>query len=73
MDILKGITKVVTLFSVFLQVLDKCQLLEVVQEKEHGLDSLGRKFYWHLYNSFWSSLFCFNKLKKNRKLCLGHF
>ena len=33
----------VALFVIMLQVLDKCQLLEVVQEKEQGLDSYGRE------------------------------
>jgi hypothetical protein len=31
------------LVATLIQVLDKCQLLEAVQEKEHGLDSLGRR------------------------------
>ena len=36
----------VTLFVIMLQVLDKCQLLEAVQEKEQGLDSHGRKIHF---------------------------
>ena len=35
--------KLVNSYAVRLQVLDKCQLLEAVREKEQGLDSLGRK------------------------------
>jgi hypothetical protein len=30
------------LLSVLINVLDKCRLHKAVQEKEHGLDSLGR-------------------------------
>jgi hypothetical protein len=48
----KIITKIVAPLVIVLQVLDKCQLLEAVQEKEHGLDSHGRKLHliyiWHL-------------------------
>jgi hypothetical protein len=39
----KVISKLVASYSIILQVLGKCQLLEAVQEKEQGLDSLGRK------------------------------
>jgi hypothetical protein len=35
--------------ATLIQVLEKCQLLEAVQEKEQGLDSLGRRpsFLWN--------------------------
>ena len=34
------------LVATLIQVLEKCQLLEAVQEKEQGLDSHGRKFHF---------------------------
>ena len=62
-----------TPFVIMMQVLGKCQLLEAVQEKEQGLDSLGRKFHLHMRFSFRSSFFLFLRSCENSKLYLSHF
>jgi hypothetical protein len=60
------ITEGVTSFVILVQVLDKCQLREAVQEKEQGLDSHGRKL--HFIYTLVSGV----HFGQNRKLCSSY-